>query len=149
MKAFRAGLIPLAAWAILSGLQQSAQAEVRRLRAVQTLPSPTNPSYQYLETVAIDGPHLIVIGINDAPSEGAGNTYAALLYRRNLSDGKWVFRRTLVTATGYFTRMDVRMKHNLAVVNFSGNFGGQGYLFEYSNGDYRPARVSLKQRAGK
>jgi hypothetical protein len=50
---------------------------------VQTLPSsPTNPSYQYLETVAIDGPQLIVIGINDAPTEGAGNTYAALLYRR-------------------------------------------------------------------
>lgn len=141
MKAFRAGLFPLAAVAMLFGWQQPARADVRMIRAAQSLPQPT-PSYKYLEHVAIDGAHLIVIGINDATSQGAGNTYAALLYRRNLSDGKWVFRRALVTTTGYFTRMEVRMRNQIAVVNFSGYFGGQAYLFEYSNGDYRPASVS-------
>ena len=78
--------------------------------------------------VAIDGGHIIVLAIKDGTT---AQTYAALLYRRNISDGKWVYRRTLVTAIGAFSRLDVRMKNGIAAVTF----GGQVSLFEYANGD--------------
>src|SRR5687768_12497214 len=140
MKTFRTGLIPLAALAVALVFQQPARADVRTLRPVQTLPKPTNPSWQHFGlAVAIDGPHIIVLALNEGTT---ANTYAALLYRRNSSDGRWVFRRTLVTATGAFSRMDVRMKSGIAVVNF----GGQVSLFENVAGNYVPARTAAPIR---
>jgi hypothetical protein len=134
MKPFRIGLAALIVLALSPVFPQPAQADVRSIRPTQSLPKPTNPSYQYFGVgVAIDGPHLIVLAIN--PGE-TSNTYAALLYRRNTSDGKWVFRRTLVTANGAFARSEVRMRNSLAAVQF----GGQVSLFEYANGDYVPVR---------
>jgi hypothetical protein len=140
MKVFRAGLIPFAVFALSFVLQQPAVADVRALRPVQTLPSPP-VAYDHLIQVAIDGPHILVLAFKQSNPTYAP-TYAALLYRRNLSDGKWVYRRTLMTKTGFFTRTELRMKNNIAAVNLTGNFGGQVYLFEYSNGDYRPARTA-------
>jgi hypothetical protein len=140
MKTFRTGLIPLAALAVSFAFQQPAQADVRSFRAVQTLPKPASPTWQHFGiAVAIDGPNIIVLALNDG---GDTNTYGALLYRRNSSDGRWVFRRTLLTATGAFARMDVRMKSGIAVVNF----GGQVSLFENVGGDYVPARTAAPIR---
>jgi hypothetical protein len=140
MKTIRTGLMSLAVLAVSLVFQQPAQADVRVLRPVQTLPKPTNPSWQHFGlAVAIDGPHIIVLAINEGTP---AHTYAALLYRRNSSDGRWVFRRTLMTATGAFARMDVRMKSGIAVVNF----GGQVSLFENVGGDYVPARTAAPIR---
>ena len=85
-----------------------AQAEVHFLQPTQTLPKPTNPSYQHFGVgLAIDGPHIIVLAINEYTGTNS-HTYAALLYRRNSSTGNWVYRRTLLTANGAFARNDVR-----------------------------------------
>ena len=93
MKMFRTGLIPLAALAVSLAFQQPARADVRTLRPVQTLPKPTNPAYDHFGlAVAIDGAHIIVLAIDEGTTS---HRYAALLYRRNSSDGRWVFRRTL------------------------------------------------------
>ncbi|MEO8017443.1 MAG: hypothetical protein ABI769_06495 [Pseudomonadota bacterium] len=138
MNAFRAGFFGLASLSLLLALQAPAHADVRALRPTQTLPHPSNPSYKYFGVgVAIDGPNIIVLAINDGVS-GAPNTYAALLYRRNSSTGNWVYRRTLVTVNGFFARMDVRMRNGIAAVQF----GGQVSLFEYAGGDYVPAHVA-------
>jgi len=141
MNTSRAGFLALASLALLWIRPAPAQADVRVLRPTQTLPKPTNPSYQHFGVgLAIDGPHIIVLAINEFTGTNS-HTYAALLYRRN-SAGNWVFRRTLLTANGAFARNDVRMKNGIAAVNF----GGQVWLFEYSGGDYVPARVAAPIR---
>ena len=56
----------------------------------------------------------------------------ALLYRRNLSNGQWVFRRVLETYSGPYVRSDVAMKNGIAAVQF----GDEVSLFEISGGDY-------------
>ena len=138
MNVFRAGFLALASLALLLVRPAPAQAEVRLLHPTQTLPKPTNPSYQHFGVgVAIDGPHIIVLAINEFTGTNS-HTYAALLYRRNSSTGNWVYRRTLLTANGAFARNDVRMKNGIAAVKF----GGQVSLFEYTGGDYVPARVA-------
>jgi hypothetical protein len=132
MSTFRIGFIALAASAVLSVFQQPAQADVRTLRPTQTLPRPANSSYESFGfEVAIDGPHIIVLALDEGPVP----TYAALLYRRNNSDGRWVYMRTLVTATGAFWRVGVAMKNRIAAVTM----GGHVSLFEYTGGDYVPA----------
>ena len=58
-----------------------AQADVRFVHTTHTLPKPTNLSYQHFGVgVAIDGPHIIVLAINENVT---GNTHAALLYARS------------------------------------------------------------------
>ena len=111
---------------------------MRYLYPSQTLPKPTNPSYQHFGVgVAINGPYIIVLAINDFTGPNS-HTYAALLYRRSSSTGKWEYRRTLLTATGSFARVEVRMKNGIAAVQLGGNVS----LFEYTGGDYVPARVA-------
>lgn len=129
MKAIRPGLAPLVAL-VLTFSFQAAHADVRSQWSHQSLTAPS--AYEHLVGVAIDGGHVIVLGIDEA--EG-GNVYAALLYRRNLGNGQWEFRRTLANVTGFFVRSDVSMANGLAAVNFGGNV----FLFEYSGGDYVPA----------
>jgi hypothetical protein len=136
MKPFRIGLATLIALALSSVFPHSARAEVHSIRPTQVLPEPTNPSYQYFGIgVAIHGSYIIVLALN--PGE-TSHTYAALLYRRNQSDGKWVFRRTLVTRNGAFASTNVRMKDGIAAVQI----GNQVSLFEHVNGDYVPARTA-------
>ena len=139
MNVFRAGFLTLASLALLLAGPAPAQADVRSLHPTQTLPKPTNPSYQHFGVgLGVDGPHIIVLAMNE---NAAGNTHAALLYRRN-SNGAWVYRRTLATATGFLVRNEVRMKNGIAAVQF----GGQVSLFEYAGGDYVPARVAAPIR---
>jgi hypothetical protein len=140
MKKIRTGLAPFAALAMSLVFHLPAQADVRTLRPVQTLPKPANSPYEHFGiAVAIDGPHIIVLAIDEGTTS---HRYAALLYRRNSSDGRWVYRRTLVSVTGAFSRMDVRMKSGIAVVNF----GGQVSLFENVGGDYVAARTAAPIR---
>jgi hypothetical protein len=130
MKTVRVAIYVLACF----GLLGPTWADVRTISPARTLPKPTNPSYTHFGVgVAIDGPHIIVLAINES-SSGA-HTYAALLYRRSSSTGAWSYRRTLVTRVGAFARMDVRMRNGIAAVQFGGNVS----LFEYSGGDYVPA----------
>jgi hypothetical protein len=134
MNASRAGFLALASLSLFA-LQAPALADVRALRPTQRI---TESSYKYFGVgVAIDGPNIIVLAINDGIN-GGPNTYAALLYRRSSSTGRWVYRRTLVTATGALPRTDVRMKNGIAAVQL----GGHVSLFEYSGGDYVPAQVA-------
>jgi hypothetical protein len=136
MNTFRIGCVALIAAACLLAFSPPARAEVRNIRPTQALPNPTSPSYPYFGIgVAIDGPYIIVLA--SAPGE-TSNTIAALLYGRSLSSGKWVYRKTLMTRTGTFSRTDVKMKSGIAAVQI----GGQVTLFEHVNGDYVPARVA-------
>jgi len=67
---------------------------VSMVQPVQTLTRPASPTYQLFGTsIAIDGGYLLVLAINE---HSGHNTYAALLYRRSVSDGRWLYRRTLV-----------------------------------------------------
>jgi hypothetical protein len=123
MKTFR-----LTAFAIASlTLFGSAFAEIRSIQPTQMLTKPASPNYfAFGQEVAIDGGYIIVLAISDS-------TQAALLYRRNASDGKWVYRRTLLSVNSQFNgRGDVRMKNGIAVVQI----GGDEAIFELKGGDY-------------
>jgi len=138
----RAGFLALASLALLLVRWAPAQADVRMLRPTQTLPKPANSPFEHFGVgLAIDGPNIIVLAIDEYTGTNS-HTYAALLYRRSSSTGKWVYRRTLLSVNGAFARNDVRMKNGIAAVNF----GGQVSLFEYSGGDYVPARVAAPIR---
>ena len=87
MNTSRAGFLALASLALLFVRPAPAQAEVHFLHPTKTLPKPTNPSYQHFGVgLAIDGPHIIVLAINEFTGTNS-HTYAALLYRRSSSTG--------------------------------------------------------------
>jgi hypothetical protein len=128
MKAFRVGVFALVAVAAAF----TARADVRTLDPVQSLTLPAGSPIIALDLdVAIDGGHIIVLGTQQGGHQ-------ALLYRRNNSDGKWVFRRVLVNWTGGYAPGTVAMKNGIAAVQF----GEQVWLFEISGGDYVPATTA-------
>jgi hypothetical protein len=66
----------------------------------------------------------------------------ALLYRRNVSDGRWIYNRALLAVTGPFRRAQVRMKDGLAAVQF----GDRVWIFEVANGHYVLGRTAAPIR---
>jgi hypothetical protein len=142
MNASRAALLALASLALSLLLPPRAQADVRTILPTQTLQQPTDVSYDYFVDVAIDGSNILVLAMDDGVDHNGPGTYAALLYRRSSTTGKWAFRRTLATAVGNFARTSVQMKNGIAAVQL----GGEVSLFEYANGDYHPALVAAPIR---
>ncbi len=130
MKTLRRGVFKLASLALSFALLTPAlAADVRSIDPWQTLPRPPGSAFTYSgQDIAIDGGHIIVLG-------GYEGGQQALLYRRNSSNGQWVYRRALVTWTGPFVRSGVAMKNGIAAVQF----GDQVSLFEMSGGDYVPS----------
>jgi hypothetical protein len=123
MKLFRAGIYALASLAVTFAFSTPSRAEIRWIDPVQTLSQPAG--FTFLgERVAIDGGYIIALG-------GYEGGQQALLYRRN-SNGVWIFRRSLVTWNGPYTRSSVAMRNGLAAVQF----GDQITLFELGGGDY-------------
>jgi hypothetical protein len=123
MKAFR-----LAAFAVASvALFGPAWAEVRSIQPTLTLPRPPSPVfYNFGQAVAIDNGYIIVLGLYDGGQ-------SALLYRRNSTDGKWIYQRALLTVNPPIpVRGDVRMKNGIAVIQF----GSDETIFEFSGGTY-------------
>ena len=126
MQAFRVGVFTLASLVLSFAFSPPAWADIRPISPVQTLTRPPAPAFTgFGEDVAIDGGHIIVL----ASYEGGQQ---ALLYRRNISNGQWVYRRALVTWTGAYVQPAVAMKNGIAAIQF----GDQISLFEYSGGDY-------------
>jgi hypothetical protein len=126
MQTFRAGVFTLASLVLSFAWSPPAWADIRPISFVQTLPRPPGTSFtQFGADVAIDGGNIIVL----AGYEGGQQ---ALLYRRNNSNGQWVYRRVLVTWTGAYVQSAVAMKNGIAAIQF----GDQISLFEYSSGDY-------------
>jgi hypothetical protein len=123
MNASRLGAFALAS----SALFGPAWAEVRSLAPAQTLPRPSTQTFaSFAQGVAIDGGYIIVL----AAYQGG---QSALLYRRNVSDGQWTYRRTLLTVSPPVpVRGNVRMKNGIAVIQF----GDDETIFELSGGDY-------------
>jgi hypothetical protein len=126
MKSFRAGVFTVASLAVSFAFSAPAEAEVRSIDPVQMLTRPTTRTYtRWGEDVAIDGGYIIVLGEYEGGEQ-------ALLYRRNNSNGQWVFRRVLVTWTGSSVRSSVTMRNGIAAVQFDDQIS----LFELSGGDY-------------
>ena len=126
MKVFRAGVFTLASLAMSFAFSAPAEADIRSIDPVQTLARPTTQTYTtWGWDVAVDGGYIIVLAGYDGGQQ-------ALLYRRNNSNGQWVFRRALVTRAGPFVRSSVAMRNGIAAVQF----GDQISLFELSGGDY-------------
>jgi hypothetical protein len=129
MQAFRAGVYTLASLVLSSVFAPTASADVRTIAPAQVLARPATPTFtRFGDDVAIDGGHLIVLATHAGGQQ-------ALLYRRNNSNGQWVFRRALVSRTGAAVYAEVAMKNSVAAIQF----GDQISLFEYSGGDYVPA----------
>ncbi|HEY5760148.1 MAG TPA: hypothetical protein VIU34_30205 [Steroidobacter sp.] len=126
MQAFRVGVFTLASLVLSFACSTPARADIRPISPVQTLPRPPASAFlRFGEDVAIDSGHIIVL----ASYEGRQQ---ALLYRRNNSNGQWVYRRALATWTGAYVQSAVAMKNGIAAIQF----GDQISLFEYSAGDY-------------
>jgi hypothetical protein len=126
MQAFRAGVFTLASLLLSSVFALPAAADVRPIAPAQTLARPATPTFtRFGDDVAIDGSHIIVL------ARYAGGQQA-LLYRRNNSNGQWLFRRGLVARTGAFAHPEVAMKNGIAAIQF----GNEISLFEYSGDDY-------------
>jgi len=114
----------LASLALALAIAAPTRADVHSIAPVQTLPRPAGYAAWYTD-VAIDGSYIIVLG----SIEGS---QSALLYRRSVGTGQWVYRRRLWTYTGLHVRSDVAMRNGIAAVQF----GDEIRLFEQSSGDY-------------
>jgi hypothetical protein len=137
MKANRVGLYTLASVVLSLTPPMMAHADVRALvdgiygaeRAygpTQVLTRPAGTEFTRWGTdIAVDSGYIIVL------ANYAGGQQA-LLYRRNNSDGRWVYRRALVTYTGPLVRSHVAMRNGIAAVQFD----DQITLFEVASGDY-------------
>jgi hypothetical protein len=137
MKICRAGVFTLASVVLSLALPMLAQADVRVLTdgafgptltygPIQTLTRPAGVEFTRWGTdIAVDGSYIIVLAGYDGGQQ-------ALLYRRNNSNGSWVYRRALVTYTGPFVRAHVAMRNGIAAVQFD----DQITLLELSGGDY-------------
>jgi hypothetical protein len=137
MKTCRIHLFTFVSVVLFLALPPCARADVRALidgiygaeRAygpTQTLTRPAGTEFTRWGTdIAVDNGYIIVLA-----SYAGGQQ--ALLYRRNNSDGRWVYRRALVTYTGAVVRSHVAMRNGIAAVQF----GDQITLFEVANGDY-------------
>jgi hypothetical protein len=123
----RGCVFTLASLALSFALSAPTRADNRSIDPVQTLPRPAGYT-TWGTDVAIDGGFIIVLAGNEGSQQ-------ALLYRRNVSNGQWVFRRVLASYSGPYVRSDVAMKSGVAAVLF----GDAVSLFEYSSGDYVPA----------
>src|SRR6185295_5986315 len=122
----RGCIFALASLALAFSISTPTRADVRSIDAVQTLPRPAGSAYtSWGSDVAIDGGYIILLAGNEGSQQ-------ALLYRRSLSNGQWVFRHVLATYTGPFVRSDVAMKNGIAAVQFGDNI----QIFEVSGGDY-------------
>src|SRR5688572_18265678 len=129
MQAFRVCVFTLASLVLSFAYSPPAAADIRPISPAQLLPRPAGSAFTLFgEDVAIDGGNIIVMAVYDGGQQ-------ALLYRRNNSNGQWVYRRALMTFTGAYARSNVAMKNGIAAVQF----GDQVSLFEYSAGDYVPA----------
>jgi hypothetical protein len=137
MKTSRLGMFTLASVVLSLALPMLAQADVRALLdgiygtarpygPTQVLTRPAGMEFTRWGTdVAVDGAYIIVLAGYDGGQQ-------ALLYRRSSSDGRWLYRRALVTYTGPFVRSHVAMRNGIAAVQFD----DQITLFEISGGDY-------------
>ena len=126
MKTFRVGVFTLASLVLSFAYSPGAWADIRTISPVQVLTRPPASAFiRFGEDVAINGSYIIVL----ASYEGGQQ---ALLYRRNNSNGQWVYRRALVTRTGAYVTPAVAMKNGIAAIQF----GDQISLFESSGGDY-------------
>jgi hypothetical protein len=122
MKIFRALAAMLASLALLA----PAWADVRTISPTQTLARPADRTFtHFAQGVAVDGAAIIVL----AAYEG-GQT--ALLYRRNSGSSVFTYRRALLSVSGPTVRAHVRMKSNLAAVQF----GDRVWIFEAAGGDF-------------
>jgi hypothetical protein len=120
----RGCVFTLASLALSFAISAPTRADIRSIDPVQTLARP--PGYTAWGTdVAIDGGYLIVLAGNEG-------SQVALLYRRSLSSGQWLYRRVLASYSGPFVRSDVAMKNGVAAVQFGDTIS----LFELSSGDY-------------
>jgi len=140
MQAFRVGVFTLASLVLSFAYSPAAWADIRPISPVQVLTRPPASVFtRFGEDVAIDGGHIIVLASYDGVQQ-------ALLYRRNNSDGRWVYRRALVTRTGAYGQPAVAMKNGIAAIQF----GDQVTLFEYSGGDYVRATSAapIRQHGG-
>jgi hypothetical protein len=126
MQAFRVGVFTLASLVLSFACSLPAWADIRPISHVQVLPRPPASTFlRFGEDVAIDGGNIIVL----ASYEGRQQ---ALHYRRNNSNGQWVYRRALLTWDGAYVPSAVAMKNGIAAIQY----GDQISLFEYSAGDY-------------
>src|SRR3954451_17123018 len=134
----RGCIFTLASLALAFAISTPIRADVRSIDAVQTLPRPAGYT-TWGTDVAIDGGYIIVLA-------GKDGSQSALLYRRSLSDGQWVFRHVLWTYSGPFVRSDVAMKSGIAAVQF----GDEIRLFAVSGGDYvrEPSTAPILQQGG-
>jgi hypothetical protein len=122
----RGCVFSLALLALSVAMSAPARADVRSIDPVQVLPVPPAPAVtHYYSAVAIDGGYIIVTAVYAGVQQ-------ALLYRRSVSTGKWLYRRALVTYSGPYVRFSITMKSGIAVVQF----GDEIALFEASGGDY-------------
>jgi hypothetical protein len=120
----RGCVFALVSLALSFAISAPTRADVRSIDPVQTLPRPSGYA-AWGEDVAIDGGYIIVLAFNEG-------SQSALLYRRNVSNGQWVYRRVLWTYSGTYARFDVAMRNGIAAVQF----GDEIRLFEQSSGDY-------------
>jgi hypothetical protein len=137
MTTCRVRVLTLASVVLSLALPMLTQADVRALidgiygptlayGPTQTLTRPAGVVYTtWGNDVAVDGPYIIVLAGYDGGQQ-------ALLYRRSSSNGRWLYRRVLVTYTGPFVRSHVAMRNGIAAVQFD----NQITLFELSGGDY-------------
>jgi len=137
MKTRRVRVFTFAAVVFSLALPILAQADVRALidgiygptlayGPTQVLTRPAAVEFTRWGTdVAVDGSYIIVLA-------GYAGGQQALLYRRSSSDGRWLYRRVLLTYTGPFVRSHVAMRNGIAAVQFD----DQITLFEASGGDY-------------
>ena len=134
----RGCVLTLAFLALASAISAPTRADVRSIDAAQTLPRPAGYT-TWGTDVAIDGGYIIMLA-------GNAGSQSALLYRRNLSDGKWVFRHALWTYSGPYVRSDVAMRNGIAAVQF----GDEIRIFEVSGGDYvrAPSTAPILQQGG-
>jgi hypothetical protein len=140
MQAFRVAVFTLASLALPFAFSPPASADIRPISPTQVLTRPPAAAFtRFGEDVAIDGGHIIVLANYDGGQQ-------ALLYRRNNSNGQFVYRRALVTWTGAYVQSAVAMKNGIAAIQF----GDQISLFEYSAGDYvRATSVApIRHRGG-
>ena len=112
------------------GALTTAWADVRYITPAQTLTRPATPTFEYFGMdVAIDGGYIIVIA-------GNAEYQAALLYRRSVSTGQFVYRRTLQSRSGTSMVGEVAMKNGIAAIRF----GNLVTIYENAAGDYVPGR---------